>query len=159
DDVDALILEGRRQAVDGGVQAGRVLEQRGDVVEENAGFRKIGNVSNLALQIVHGHDAENPVSRPVGGSESTSTTSTRAPRGPRRSARSKRSRASASPSAWASTRPSGRLRTHPCTPSRSAASCVKKRNPTPCTRPLIRNLRAVRIADDTGDEGWKERRR
>src|SRR5262249_11865619 len=155
DDVDALILERYRQAVDRGMQTRRVLEQRRDVVEENAGFREIGNVSNLALEVVHVHDVEKPVSRPVGGSESTSTSATRAPRGPWRSARSKRSSASASPSACASTRPSGRLRTQPWTPSRSAASCAKKRKPTPWTRPLIRKRRATRTRDDTG--WWRPR--
>src|SRR5262249_15908479 len=53
--------------------------------------------------------------------------------------------ASASPSAATSTRPSGRLRTHPCTPSRTPADPTKKRKPTPWTRPLIRYRRARRM--------------
>ena len=53
---------------------------------------------------------------------------------------------SSSPSATASTRPSGRLRTTPVSPSRRAMSWVKYRNPTPCTRPLTRNRRATRIS-------------
>src|SRR5262249_14986545 len=107
DDIDALVHEGQRQAVDRGAKTVGVLQQRRDVVEENAGFREIGNVANLRLQIVDGHVTENPVSRPVGITSSTSTSSTRALGGPCRIARSKRSTASASPSACASTRPSG----------------------------------------------------
>src|SRR5262249_39227930 len=159
DEIDALVLERDRQAVDRSAQAGRVLQQRRDVVEENAGFREIGDVSNLGLEIVHGHEAENPVSRPVGASASTSTSSTRAPGGPWRSARSKRSSASASPSACASTRPSSRLRIQPWIPSRAAVSRANQRKPTPWTWPVIKNLRARRTGDDSEVAGKAARRK
>ena len=83
--------------------------------------------------------------RAVGPVSSTVTCATRAPEGPRRSAISKRSSAWSSPSACDSTRPSGKLTTKPCRPSRRAASSVKNRKPTPCTRPLTRNRLATRI--------------
>src|SRR6185503_854453 len=165
DEIDPLVPEREREAVDGGAEAGRVLHQRGDVVEEDAGLGEIGDVANLAFQIIHGQVTEKPVSRPAGSRSSTSTWSTRAPGGPWRSARSKRSIASASPSASASTRRSGRLRTQPCTPSRSAVSRAKYLNPTAWTRPVIRNRLATRTGDDNreGDrarrDGWKAGRR
>src|SRR3954469_8847755 len=147
-EIDALILERDRETVDRGAQAGGVLEQRRDVVEEDARFGKIGDVANLGFELIHGQLTENPVSRPVGTTASTSIVSTRAAGGPCRSARSKRSSASASPSACTSTRPSGRLRTQPCTPSRAAADSVNQRKPTPCTRPEIRKRRATRTGND-----------
>ena len=85
---------------------------------------------------------------PLGSSASTCTSSTCAPGGPRRIARSTRVTASVSPSTQASTRPSGRLVTHPVTPSRTAASRVKYRKPTPWTRPVTRNRRPTRIGTD-----------
>jgi hypothetical protein len=43
-----------------------------------------------------------------------------------------------------STRPSGRLRTQLPIPARVAQASAKKRNPTPCTRPLITKRLAMR---------------
>src|SRR5262245_12765621 len=51
DEIDALILERQRETVDGRVKTIRILEERGDVVEENPGFRKIGNVPNLCFEV------------------------------------------------------------------------------------------------------------
>ena len=73
DDVDALILEGEREAVDRRAKAHRILQQRGDVVEEDPRLGKIGDVANLGFQIVHGHATVKPVSRPLGTVPSTST--------------------------------------------------------------------------------------
>src|SRR5262249_61265473 len=108
--------KGDRKTVDGRAQSRRILQQGRDVVEENARLRKVGNVADFCFQLVHGHSTKNPVSRPVGVTTSTSTSSTRAAGGPWRSERSNRSSASSSPSAAASTRPSGRFLTQPCTP-------------------------------------------
>src|SRR5688572_11188911 len=76
-------------------------------------------------------------------------------------ARSTAMTASESPSTMASTRPSGRFLTQPIAPSRRAVSCVNQRKPTPCTRPLTTNRRAIfisRAANYTGgiarDEPW-----
>src|SRR5581483_6546737 len=126
-ELDALIAERQHQRVDRKAKSLAILEERRDVVEEDAGFRKIGNVANLRFQLVHVsiHLTLKPVSRPVGIVSSTSTSSTRAPGGPWRTACSKRSIASASPSASASTRPSGRLRTQPWSPSRRPVSYAK----------------------------------
>src|SRR5580765_78185 len=99
-----------------------------------------------------------PVSLPDGTVCSISTCSTRAPRGPCLRACSNRCTASASPSADASTRPSGRFRTQPWMFSRPATACVKYRKPTPCTRPLIIYRRALRMREDSKAEGQKDRR-
>src|SRR6478609_462933 len=68
-----------------------------------------------------------------------STTSvTPAPVGPTSSARRNRSNEDACPPAATSTSPLERFVTHPLTPSRRASSRTNQRNPTPCTRPLMR---------------------
>src|SRR5262249_52739872 len=131
DEVDVLIDEGGRQSVDRRMETVRVLQQRRDVVEENASLRKVGHVADLGFEIVHvemsGHLMMNQLMlnqlmpnhlmlkpiRSLGVDSSTLTSSTRAPGGPWRTALSKRNSASASPSAITSTRPSGRLLTHP----------------------------------------------
>ena len=56
--------------------------------------------------------------------------------GPSRSAPIQDSSAGRSPSPSASTEPSGRLRTHPVSPSACARWTTNQRKPTPCTRPL-----------------------
>src|SRR5690606_42061417 len=56
--------------------------------------------------------------------------------GPCSNQRAKALTAGSSPSSQASTRPSGRLRTQPCTPSAAACSTVLWRYHTPCTLPL-----------------------
>src|SRR5262249_44596681 len=125
DDVDALAGERQREAVDRGMEPVGVLQQRGDVVEQNSGFREVGNVTDLFLQVHDvGHLVLNPLA-PLGTFSVTSMSSTRAAGGPWRTARSKRSIDSRSPSAATSTRPSGRLRTQPSMPSRIAAASVK----------------------------------
>src|SRR5439155_16655691 len=55
DDVDRLFLERRRQTIDGRFEAGRILQQRGDVVKEDPRLREIRHVTDLALQVVHVH--------------------------------------------------------------------------------------------------------
>ena len=42
------------QRVDGLAQAGRIAEQRRDVVEEDARLRKVGHVADLRFEMVHG---------------------------------------------------------------------------------------------------------
>ena len=42
---------GRRERVDRGAEARRLAQQRGDVVEEDAGLREIGDVSNVRFEI------------------------------------------------------------------------------------------------------------
>src|SRR5205823_6327555 len=99
DDVDALIFEGEREAVDGGAQSHGILQERRDVVEQNPGFRKVRDVTNFLFERVRSHLIMKPVSRPPGMMCSTSTCSTRAPGGPCRMDRSNRVIASDSPSA------------------------------------------------------------
>jgi len=51
---DVIAIQGDiRQAVDCRVQPGRILQQRGDVVKQNAGFREVGHVANTGFPIVH----------------------------------------------------------------------------------------------------------
>src|SRR5581483_2459960 len=143
-----LVLKRQRHAVEGRPKADRILQERRDVVEEDARLREIGDVPDAPLQVVHvepGHRMLNPVVRHVGGASSTRMSVTCACGGPCPIFRSNRSTASASPSAKISTRPSGRFRTHPCSPSRAAASSAKNRKPTPWTRPLITYRRAIRM--------------
>src|SRR5262249_11305543 len=107
DQLDSVVFERQHHAVDCRAETDRILEQRGDVVEENPGLGEVGNAPDFVLQLVHGcvsHLTLKPELRSPGGSSNTSTLSTRAPRGPCRMARSKRSTASASPSAATSTR-------------------------------------------------------
>src|SRR5262249_28953652 len=114
-ELDVLIHERHCQRIDRQAEPLGILQQRRDVVEQNSRFRKIGNVTDSRFQLVHVcwlPDCEAGLAR-GGTSSCTSTSSTRAPGGPWRTARSKRSTASASPSASASTRPSGRFRTQP----------------------------------------------
>src|SRR5581483_11038658 len=53
DDVDALIDVGQREAVDRGAEADLVLQQRRDVVKQDAGLRKVRYVADFALQLIH----------------------------------------------------------------------------------------------------------
>src|SRR5882724_10934160 len=101
-----------------------------------------GDLSTAAAQ-----RTRNPCS-PAGSSHSTSTESTMADRGPSWNQATMDSTAGRGPSNTASTRPSGRLRTHPATPrlrARPAVSCRKK---TPCTSPEANTC--ARAASPTG---------
>jgi hypothetical protein len=51
DGVDALIHVGRRQQRNRGFEADRITQQRGDVVEKNAGLRKVRNVANVLFEV------------------------------------------------------------------------------------------------------------
>ena len=74
---------------------------------------------------------------PSGGSACTRTSSTTAAGGPCRDHSTRRSTSPAAPSKTASTSPSGRFRTQPLTPCRSAIRRQVSRKNTPCTRPEI----------------------
>src|SRR5689334_11159724 len=113
DELDRAVLEGHDQAVDRRAERGRVLEQRRDVIEEDAGFREIRNVADFLLECVHSHLMWKPFCAVIGKLSSTVTRSTREAGGPCRIARSKRSIAAGSPMAAVSTRPSSRFRTQP----------------------------------------------
>src|SRR5262249_36154606 len=130
------------------LETGWFLEERRDVEEVDARLRKVRDAANHLFQIDGQHQCliAKPVRLPVGSSSITVTCCTRPPGGPVRSARSTRVTASSSPSTNASTRPSSRFITHPATPSRIAASCTNQRKPTPCTRPLMTNRRAMRMS-------------
>ena len=54
DEIDPLADERRGEAVDRRAEADRVLQQRRDVVEEDAGLGKIGDAADLALEMLHG---------------------------------------------------------------------------------------------------------
>jgi hypothetical protein len=71
-----------------------------------------------------------------GRPRSTATWSTRAAGGPTRAHATSASMAAGAPTASASTAPSGRLRTHPASPSARASRCIDARYQTPCTRPV-----------------------
>lgn len=105
--------------------------------------RAAGNASPAAPG---GHLVWKPVS-PRTGSSTTSTSTTTANGGPVRHHASIASTASSSPSNTASTRPSGRLRTQPATPRRSASARHEPRNQTPCTRPLTSTRRRITVLD------------
>src|SRR5258706_9804199 len=47
------MFEGHRQAVDRRLEAFRVLQQRGDVIEKDPGLGKIWHVADLVLELVH----------------------------------------------------------------------------------------------------------
>src|SRR5687768_7175333 len=72
------------------------------------------------------------------GIGSSSRPETRAPGGPSSTLSLKCSKTPKGATASISTRPSGRLRTLPATPSSRAALRVNQRKPTPCTRPWRR---------------------
>src|SRR3954469_1334874 len=73
---------------------------------------------------------------PVGRAPVTATFRTDAYDGPCRHHAIMASTAASSPSTCAATDPSGSLRTHPVTPSRSASCAAYHRKETPCTRPV-----------------------
>src|SRR5688572_31566961 len=78
--VDALALEGRRQHVDGHPVSLRITQQRRDVVEENAGLRKVWNVADMLFEV------HSPPSHEEGATEaqrSRSVFATKALRTPR----------------------------------------------------------------------------
>jgi hypothetical protein len=62
-DLDGSIVERQRHRVDGSSETRRLLQERRDVVEENSGLRKIGNVANLCFEVVHIQSLKQP-SRP-----------------------------------------------------------------------------------------------
>jgi hypothetical protein len=51
DDVDALLVVGRGEHIDGHAEALAVPQQGRDVVEEDAGLRKVRNVSDVLFEI------------------------------------------------------------------------------------------------------------
>src|SRR5262245_17646861 len=114
DVVDWLVPIGRSECADHVGEPLRVPKQRGDVVEQDAGLRKVRNMANLRAQMIHrfgrvgrvgrvsrvsrptcstlnSYSTRNMPPAPDGGTESISTDSTRACDGPRRSAISNRS--------------------------------------------------------------------
>ena len=53
DRIDAFSRIWRRQRVNRRLEAGRILQQRRDVVEQNAGLREIRYVTNFLLELIH----------------------------------------------------------------------------------------------------------
>src|SRR5262249_36211801 len=124
-ELDVLVAERLGETVNRQSEPRRVLQQRRDVVEEDARLGKVGHAANAALQLLldvgrHHHVGpislvslgdglpgtsptprqsftQNPVARPSVPTSVTSTRSTRAPGGPCRTARSNRLSVSASP--------------------------------------------------------------
>src|SRR5437588_339501 len=90
---------------------------------------------------------------PTGSSSVTSTVVMRAWRGPTRHHDTRRATASSSPSKHASTRPSGRFRTHPPTPASTATRRQVSRKKTPCTLPSTTTRRRTTIAGTVGRAG------
>src|SRR5260221_3026203 len=144
---DAPPLKPLRQPLQRHPEGLAILEERGDVLEDDSFFGEVRNIADEASQ-VHGSSvgprrtpprrAElaqgriRKVSTPSSSSASAaSNSSTRAPRGPCRSSPRNRSSRSGGPAATASTRPSGRFRTKPRSPSALATRSVGNRNPTP----------------------------
>src|SRR5438445_11009433 len=82
----------------------------------------------------------NPLNSPEWSVHSTSTFLTTAPRGPTWQNRISSSNRALSPSARASTLPSGRFLTHPEIPSLLARSVISLLKKTPWTKPVIRTL-------------------
>jgi hypothetical protein len=65
DDLDLLVLVRREHQVDRVLVRRRVLEQRRDVVEEDAGLREVGDLADLLAERLGGHRLE--TSERVGG--------------------------------------------------------------------------------------------
>src|SRR6266702_3981820 len=148
--VDLLADVVRRQRVGQLCEALLVLQQRGDVVEQNARLGKIRNGADKVLQRFtvdlfpqlhyHAPSISNVFNAAPSLSASwcSTTWSTRLPREPLASANCRSSNWSGSPAASTSTSPSAVLRTQPRSPISAASRCTNQRNPTPCTRPLTR---------------------
>src|SRR5262245_25016120 len=101
-----------------------------------------------------------PCRAPVGETQSTDTSLTRAPGGPRRAQAISASTSSRSPSISASTVPSGRFRTQPARPARSASSCIEPRYQTPWTRPRTTTwARTAMLRAEQAQEGVLVERR
>src|SRR5437667_8161662 len=101
-----------RKVVDDFAETSLVLEQRCDVIKENALFRKIGDLADQFLQLVHIQPRiRNDEYSPETGRSYSMMFVTRAIRGPRSSSCLNDSSASSSPTACTSTSPPGKLRT------------------------------------------------
>src|SRR5260370_41072210 len=87
----------------------------------------------------------NPLNPPRYPDHSTSTFRTTAPLGPTWQNRISSSNRALSPSARASTLPSGRFLTHPVIRSLLARSVISLLKKTPCTRPIMRILALASI--------------
>src|SRR5262249_20417365 len=57
---NALLMERQGERVDRGAKPCRFTDECRDVVEDNASLRKVGNVTNLRLQVVHRLPDEEP---------------------------------------------------------------------------------------------------
>ena len=61
--VDGAVRERRHNGVNRLTEADGILQERCDVVEKNPRLREVGNVTDLALQLVH--TVEDYISRPI----------------------------------------------------------------------------------------------
>ena len=59
-DVDLLVAERLEHELDRLLERARVLEQRGDVVEQDARLGKVGDLADLRAQIFCGHGSKLP---------------------------------------------------------------------------------------------------
>ena len=74
DDVHLLVPVGLEHEVDRLLVGGRVLEQRRDVVEQDAGLREVGDLADLRAKRLGGHwGSEPPGTGAVGGADGVRT--------------------------------------------------------------------------------------
>src|SRR5581483_9429911 len=138
----------------------------GDVVKKNPRFGKIRNFANELFQIVQmelspwralkaqtGRQRTEKELNCCTGASRCSTPRTTACEGPRCRNPARRSSCSLLPTAYTCTRPSSSFRTHPRTPIAFALLWTNQRNPTPCTRPEINQVRASKASRATSDCG------
>src|SRR5205085_10253490 len=153
--IDFLLQIMLRERIDQRSESQLVLQQRGDVVEQNPRLGKIRHFPDKLFQRpaidtdfwchYHAPSMRNAVRPGTGLASDSSTSSTRAARGPSRKRERKPASWSRLPMANTSTLPSGLLRTQPAMPSTCASCSTNQRKPTPCTRPRTTTRRASAI--------------